>query len=455
MINVECVELLRDAWALAIEALCWVEKRGLSERLALIRASKELGIETPGAMGLAHKLVLETVRRQNFLDYMVDSVLRQNTIKGFHPGVRAFLRLYTYETTVGGSNSYEKATSIAKLGRSVLGWRRLKRVEETLGTLLSLEPEKVLKGMGDEETVSLQMFQPLWLVKYCFKLLGRHEALQYFESTLANTPTYIRVNTLKKAEEESLERLLGEGVTLEKVEELPYTYRVVSTKKPLMRISGFDDGLFYVQDKASCLAAEVASPAAGMTVLDVCAAPGAKTTHMAQLMGNRGSIYSVDYSARRMKVWKRETQRMGVKIAKPVVGDACNPLPIHSVQADLVFLDPPCTSTGAFSRTPSAKWRLSKRSVSGMAELQWRMLNNCTEYVKEGGSLVYSTCSITVEENEVLIERFLKWNPEFMLVETKPRIGLLGLRGQNECQRLYPHLHECNGFFIAKLVKEA
>jgi 16S rRNA (cytosine967-C5)-methyltransferase len=89
-----------------------------------------------------------------------------------------------------------------------------------------------------------------------------------------------------------------------------------------------------------------------------------------------------------------------------------------------------------------------------MAGIQWSMLNNCTEYVKEGGFLVYSTCSVTLEENEMLIERFLKWHPDFALTEASPRIGLPGLRGQSQSQRLYPHLHQCNGFFIAKLVNK-
>jgi len=103
---------------------------------------------------------------------------------------------------------------------------------------------------------------------------------------------------------------------------------------------------------------------------------------------------------------------------------------------------------------PSAKWRLTRRSIVGMAGIQWEMLNMCGNYVGEGGYFVYSTCSITVEENEMLVERFLKRYPEFTLVETSPRIGLPGLRGQTACQRLYPHLHECNGFFVAKLLKE-
>lgn len=443
--------MLREVWALAIEALCWIELRGYSERLALAKATKTLGIYDPGAMGLAHKFVMETVRRQNFLDHLLNHALEPNSISGFRPNIRAFLRLYTHQTKVMGKNSYEKAATMARTGRSLLGWRRFMNAEEALGLLLSLDPAETMKGLDDEEKTSLQMFQPLWFVKYCINLLGRHEALLYFGSTLTSTPTYIRLNTLKASREETLQKLSSDEVSLEGVGGLPYAYRVINTKHPLTRTASFNEGLFYVQDKASCLAAEVASPEPGMTVLDVCAAPGAKTTQIAQLMQNTGTIYSVDYSKRRMDAWKRETRRMGVKIATPIVADAFNPLPVHDVQADLVLLDPPCTSTGAFGRTPSAKWRLSKRSVRGMAELQWKMLNNCAAYVKEDGSLVYSTCSITVEENELLVERFLKLNPDFRLVETEPRIGMPGLRGLSDCQRLYPHVHLCNGFFIAKL----
>jgi 16S rRNA (cytosine967-C5)-methyltransferase len=443
--------MFREVWALAIEALCWIELRGFSERLALVKASRTLGFNDRSVLGFAHKLILETVRRQNFLDRFLNHALQPDSISNLSPSVRAFLRIYVYQTKVMGRDSYEKAAAMARAGRSILGWRRLKSAEKALGILLGLKSAEILSGLSDDEKVSLQMFQPLWFVKYCFKLLGRHEALQYFESTLSNTPTYIRLNTLRTNEEKALEGISGEGVSLERVEELPCTYKVINTGKPLSRISGFNKGLFYVQDKASCLTSEVASPKAGMTVLDVCAAPGAKTTHIAQLMGNRGRIYSVDYSRRRMEVWIRETRRMSVKVAMSLVGDACNPLPVHDVQADLVLLDPPCTSTGAFSRAPYAKWRLSKRSVAGMAKLQWRMLKNCATHVKTNGCLVYSTCSITVEENEFLVERFLKRNADFTLVETKPRIGLPGMRGLSDCQRLYPHLHECNGFFVAKL----
>jgi len=170
-------------------------------------------------------------------------------------------------------------------------------------------------------------------------------------------------------------------------------------------------------------------------------------------MKNQGMIYSFDFSAKRMKTWKKETARMGSEITEPIVSDIRVSLPVLG-EADLVVLDPPCTSTGVFAKQPSTKWRLSPKSVQNMAEIQWQMINNCAEKVVGGGALTYSTCSITLEENEGIIERFLKDHSDFKLVEIEPKIGLPGLKGLTQCQRLYPNIHKCNGFFIAKLQKQ-
>jgi 16S rRNA (cytosine967-C5)-methyltransferase len=319
--------------------------------------------------------------------------------------------------------------------------------------LLTLRPQRILEGLGDEKRVGLSTFHPPWYVRYCFRLLGRREAIALLEADLTSPPTYIRLNTLKATEDEIIRRITEDNVKVEKVEGLRYVYRLINTKQPLASTTSFHKGFFYIQDKASCFAAEAAQPATDMTVLDICAAPGAKTTYLAQLMGNHGTIYSIDYSRRRMEIWKKEVSRMGVAIAAPIVADVCNPLPLN-LKADITILDPPCTSTGSFGKLPSAKWRLTRRSVDKMAEIQWQMLNTCAENVKPGGILVYSTCSITVEENEMLIQRFLKWHTEFSLVKITPQIGSPGLRDLELCRRLYPHIHECNGYFIAKLLKE-
>jgi 16S rRNA (cytosine967-C5)-methyltransferase len=447
--------LLKDAWTVAIETLSWIELQKLSERLALARTVKQLGIRDSNAVRYAYGLVVETERRKNLIDEFVNSVLKTREIGEFNMGVQAFLRLYVYQTRIAkgwGEIDLKEAEHIAKLGRAILGWKTLREVEPFLGFLLTRPVETVLKGASDEEKMALQTFHPRWFVKCCFNLFGRSEATAFLEANVNPPPTCVRVNTLKASEEAVQETLAAEGVQLEKIEQLKHTYKVLGEKKPLTSLESFREGLFYIQDKASCFAAEVADPKPEMTVLDVCAAPGAKTTYLAQLMQNQGAIYSVDYSARRMQAWKKEVSRMGVLTAAPVIADACVSLPF-TVKADVMVLDPPCTSTGVFAKQPSAKWRLTPRSIEKMAEIQWRMIDNCAERMKAGGVLTYSTCSITVEENEMIIERFLKQHPEFALAEIKPKLGVPGLRGLDRCRRLYPHLHESNGFFIAKLLK--
>ncbi len=447
--------MLKEAWTLAIETLSWMEMRRLSERLALARTVKQLGISDADAVRLAHLLVCETVRRQNFIDAFVNNALKPEAISEFNLGVQAFLRLYVYQTRIAKNWSkidVKEAENIAKLARSILGWKTLRKVEHVLGLLLTQKPTAILEGISDEERIGLLTFHPTWFVKYCFRLFGRSEAIAMLQADTQTPSTYIRLNTLKADENEILEKLAEDGVKVEKVEQLRHAYKLLSTRQPLTRTASFKEGLFYIQDKASCFATEAANPKPEMTVLDVCAAPGTKTTYLAQLMRNRGVIYSMDYSKRRMTVWRNEVARMGVEIATPIIADACNPLPFE-IEADIVVLDPPCTSTGTFRKLPSAKWRLTRRSVDKMAEIQWQMINNCAEHVKYGGALIYSTCSITVEENEMLIERFLKWHPEFSLADITPKIGLSGLRGMDKCRRLYPHIHDCNGFFIAKLLK--
>jgi len=449
-------DLLKEAWMLAIETLSWMEMQKLSERLALAKTIKQLSISDSNAIRLAHRLVIETVRRRNFIDKFINNALKPNTIGEFNLGVQAFLRLYVYQTRITKNWSkidIKEAKNIAKLARSILGWKTLQKVERVLGLLLTQKPASILKDVSDEERIGLRTFHSTWFVRYCLKIFGRKETLAMLEANVQTQPTYIRLNTLKAEENEIVKRLFEDGIKIERVKQLKHTYTIVDTTQPLTKTKSFREGSFYIQDKASCFASEAANPKPEMTLLDVCAAPGAKTTYLAQLMQNRGVIYSIDYSRRRMAVWKNDVARMDVKIAVPIIADACNPLPLE-VKADIVILDPPCTSTGAFRKLPSAKCRLTRRSVDKMAEIQWKMINNCAGKVKCRGALVYSTCSITVEENEVLIERFLKWHPEFSLVEITPKIGLSGLRGLEECQRLYPQTHGCNGFFIAKLLKE-
>ncbi len=421
-----------------------------------MKTVKQLGIKDPSAIRFAYGLVVETERRKNLIDKFINEIVAPKSLSEHDMGIQAFLRLYVYQTRI--VKNWEKinlkeAENIASMGRAILGWETMREIEPFLGFLLTKKLSSIMEGVDEAEKISLQTFHPVWFVEYCFKLFGHDGAIAFLNGSMIPPPGYIRINTLKASEEATLQKLDQEGVVLEKTPQLNFTHRVLSTKKPLNALPSYAEGLFYVQDKASCFATQAANPKSGNSVFDICAAPGAKTTFLAQLMQNQGKIYSIDFSAKRMKTWKKETARMGTRIAEPIVADATVSVPLVG-EADLIILDPPCTSTGVFAKQPSSKWRLSPMSVQNMSELQWKMINNCAEKVVKGGILTYSTCSITIEENEGIIERFLNEHPEFALMEIEPKIGMPGLKGLIQCQRLYPHIHQCNGFFIAKLQKK-
>jgi 16S rRNA (cytosine967-C5)-methyltransferase len=447
--------LLREAWTLAIEALSWMEMRGLSEPLALAKTVRQLNIQDRDAIRLARLLMVETVRRRNFIDAFVNNAIKPAELSQFNLGIQSFLRLYVYHVRLARNWSavdLGEAENIVKLARSILGWQTLQPIEPFLGVLLSQKPAVVLERASDVACVGLGTFHSPWFVEYCFKLFGRKEAIALLESDVSSPPLCVRLNTLIAEPDEILRRLKEEGIEVEKIEQTMSAFKIIKTTKPITQTDCFQKGLIRVEDKADSFVAEAANPTPGMTVLDVCCAPGKITTHLGELMENDGLLVSIDYSMRRMAAWNKEVQNAGVRIAEPMIADASKTLPV-TVKADLVVLDPPCTGTGMFSRLPSFKWRLTPRSIDRMADIQWQMLDNCAEYVRSGGALTYSTSSITVEENEMLIEKFLKRHLEFSLVDISPEMGSLGLRGLVNCRRLYPHVHNCNGLFVAKLVK--
>jgi len=256
--------------------------------------------------------------------------------------------------------------------------------------------------------------------------------------------TFARVNPIRNRDE----TLVVEQLKAVRVNGVDSAYLLEkSTQQTRAKLSA--SGEIVIQDLASIVAGLVASPRAGQSVLDVCASPGNKTTHLAAQMGNQGEIYSVELSADRILHWKQEVARSGCSIASPIMADASS-LPING-KVDVAMVDPPCSNTGVFARDPVSKWRVTLGRIAELSLRQSSILQAASKHVRSGGTLVYCTCSILPEENELVVETFLRKNPEFSLVPQSPFIGSPGLRGLTKCQRFYSHLHDCNGYFISKM----
>lgn len=435
---------------MAIEALSWMEYEGLGERGAFARASKQLRVTEPDQLRTAQLLILETTRRRNFIDYLIRSAAGGHLdLESLQHGMTSFLRLFCYWAKFHGASG-DDLTRMLRAARSVLGWKTLHPIEHLFGRILALDlPEATAKLPGDEN-LALNLFHPVWFVRSCAALLGRSGALKLMRRNLDRPTSYIRLNTLRGSEEACLREIERAEIEVKPVENLPLTFKVLSSRRPIVQTQAYKRGRIVIQDKASILASVIADPAPGDSVLDVCAAPGAKTSHLAQLMQNKGTIYSVDRSSNRMSFWRREVSRLGVGIAHPLLADASKPLPV-AVEADVIVVDPPCSNTGTFWKAPATKWVMTPERVRWVAATQRVMLDNAARFLREGGTLVYSTCSILTEENEKVVNPFLKVNPDFKAVDSSPRIGLPGLYGSEAGQRLYPHTHDCNGHFLLKI----
>jgi 16S rRNA (cytosine967-C5)-methyltransferase len=441
---------VQDAVALAIESLSWMEHEGLSERAAFARASEQLKITTTDQLRTAQLLILETTRRRNLIDYLIQRASSgQLVLDALQHGIASVLRLFCYWTIFHRADDRDMVRFLHAT-RSALGWRTLQPIEPMFGRILALDIPEEMKKLPHDEAVALTLFHPAWFVSASTLLLGRPAALKLMQRNAQRPSSYIRINTLLGNEEACLREIEEMGTDLEPVPSLPLAFKVLSFKRPIVKTKPYREGRIVIQDKASMLASAVAAPKPGDSVLDACAAPGAKTAHLAQLMENKGTIYSIDKSSSRMSFWRREVTRLGVKIAHPLLADVSKSFPMNT-QADVVLLDPPCSNTGTFWKSPAEKWATTQERADTLARTQRTMLENVSRFVREGGTLVYSTCSILAEENEHVVNSFLAANPDFKAVDSSPRIGLPGLYGSETSQRLYPHVHDCNGHFLSKM----
>ncbi|HUV35128.1 MAG TPA: RsmB/NOP family class I SAM-dependent RNA methyltransferase [Candidatus Desulfaltia sp.] len=437
---------MTESWTLAIEALSWVELKRLNEEAAYRKAVKQLGVTDREKGREAYRLVREVTRRKNALDYLVGQSIEPRGLSDLSLGARSLLRLYAYLVHYSGC-PYSYANSLLELGARLISRREFRSIQDSF----DLIPASTIPfpHLAERDQLALKLFFPSWYVGYLTDTFGG----VYAEKLMAHVdvPSYIRVNSLVGGEE-TVESLQRQGYQLQGVPGLRYGYRLLEGEG-LTSTREYRRGELILQDLASILAVEAAAPRPGDTVLDVCAAPGVKTSHMAQLMSNQGRIISVDNSLRRLRSWERLTETLGVSIAKPVLADASSGRGLPGFEVDVAVVDPPCTGTGTFNQSPSGKWRLTPRSIDRFSRLQWRILDNVTNYVKPGGTLLYCTCSVTVEENELNVTRLLEKHPDYRLAPSAPRIGEPGLMGLREAQRLVPVEHLCTGFFLAKLTR--
>jgi 16S rRNA (cytosine967-C5)-methyltransferase len=302
--------------------------------------------------------------------------------------------------------------------------------------------------------ISVGQSHPLWLVERWIKELGVEETLRICKFNNQISPLTLRTNTLKINRADLIEKLREK-----ELKPLPATFSeegiLLQDPPPTSELPFLKEGLYMIQDEASQLITSVADPKPGERILDACAAPGGKTTHMAQTMENLGEIYALDLSKGKLGWIEEMCQRLGIKIVKTIKGNAAASLPISKGRVfDRVLADVPCSGFGTLRKNPDLKWRRGEKDIKRLSELQLSILGNLSGYLKDGGVLVYSTCTLFHEENEDVVERFLNEHPAFRLDEIREvlpeKCHPFIQRGQFKS---FPPKNGMDGFFAARMLK--
>jgi len=442
----------------ALRILMDVESKKAYANLAL---SAALGEHETGKLDRAFitELVYGTLRTLNTLDWVLGKHLRR-PLSGLTVPVRNILRLGAYQVLFTNRIPESAAVNEAvKLARRYGHAGTVKFVNGVLRNLVRSGTQLDYPDPDKEpvEYISLRHSHPRWLVRRWLKEYGFETTEALCRVNNQPAPNTVRVNTLK-TDTVSLQNLLHEqGIETAKgkyADNCLHLNGFVS----LGGISQFKTGLFQAQDESSILVGQALRPEPGTRVIDVAAAPGGKSTHLAQLMQNRGEIIALDVHEHKIKLIKENCRRLGVEIVHPIQADARKIPDQYSLGNDYVLVDAPCSGLGVLRRRPDARWRKEESQINELAELQAQILNAADRVLKPGGVLLYSTCTITREENLGQVEAFLAKHSEY---ELEPLTGLLPeeLNRDNTMQKGYlqilPHIHDgLDGFFMARLRKK-
>jgi 16S rRNA (cytosine967-C5)-methyltransferase len=397
-------------------------------------------------------LAYGSVRLRNRCDAVLAPLLTR-PLAALDAPLRAVLRVGAYELL--WAEQCEAAPTVhalvelaGRLGHE--GWRRLtnavlravaRRVEELRVPAAELDAARDPVGW-----LTAWESLPAWLAERWCERFGAERALALGQAANAQPVLCLRVNPLRATRDELQARLAGSGCSCTPGDWSGQALRVESAGPP-ERLPGWREGWCSVQDEAAMLIAALAEPTPGARVLDLCAAPGGKATHLAELLGNQGQVLACDESAERLAQLAPAAKRLGLDCITPLVADARG-LAQTVAPADVVVLDAPCTGTGTLARRVDLRWRLGPERLAAATSRQAELLRTAAALVKPGGVLVYATCSLEPEENQEQLERLAHECPT--LAPDSPAAPPPGWDRERGWAVVWPRAGVSDGFFLAR-----
>jgi 16S rRNA (cytosine967-C5)-methyltransferase len=398
---------------------------------------------------LLNELATGVLRWQSKLDWVLTGFYHGEFPKCI-PIVKNAMRVALYQILF-----LDKIPHAAAVNESVELVKRLKG--ERSGNLVNAVLRSIIRKLNaityperDKDVaryLSIVLSHPLWMVRRWLAQLGETETEQLLQANNTRPSLSLRINPLRGSVDEVVTDLTAIGVHAERSTLHPRMLRVEGISN-IGGNSSFQEGKFTVQDEGAALAVLLTDVQPGMRAIDLCAAPGGKSTAMAEMMQGSGEIISVDKYDAKLRLIEQAAQRTGFDtIIKTVVGDARS---IHLEPADAVLVDAPCSGLGVLSKKPDIKWKRRQEDIESLAELQHSILDHAATLVRPGGHLVYSTCTIEPMENEDVVRRFLETHPDFELV---PANGILPdtVVTPDGFLQTYPHRHGIDGTFGARI----
>lgn len=429
-----------NAREVALEVLTACRKADAWADGALKSALNRAGLESRDA-ALAAALAYGVIQNRLLLDFRIEAYCK-NGLRSLEPVILDILRIGAYQILmmdrVPPSAAVNQAVEMAKFHR------RAKAAGLVNAILRNLCREK--DALPPVEDLSIRYSHPRWLVDAYVQLLGREEAEQVLAENNRPVPMSIQRNPLSVSREE-LEAELPSAVPHPWLPDC-YSLRGVGD---LERLRAFQQGHFFVQDAAAKLVSLASGCRSGDRVIDVCAAPGGKSFAMAIAMNNEGEILSCDIHANKLRQVEQGAARLGIACIRTLRADGRIRREELVGTADVVVCDVPCSGLGIIRKKPDIRYKRPE-DLAGLPAIQGAILSNAACYVKPGGTLIYSTCTIRPEENESVVEAFLRGAPHFV----REPFSLPGAVGETAGDiTLWPQRHQTDGFYICKLRKQA
>ncbi len=403
---------------------------------------------------LTQELVLGVLRWRGLLDHLIEQHAKR-PIARFDIKVLIALRLGLYQlrylSRIPQSAAVNESVNLVKRARVTSAAGLVNAVLRSAARLIDQPAGTDVSDAA--KRASIELSHPAWMLERWRTMIGDDEMHALALANNSPAAQSFRINTLCFTVADAIEQLAAEGVIARESEFAPGAF--VAESGPGSRVANAAErGLIYLQDQASQLVSLLLDAKPGHRVLDLCAAPGSKSSHIAALTEDNAHIVSCDIHAHRLATLRSTCGRLAVSSIDAVALDATQALPFveGSMMFDRVLVDAPCSGTGTLRGNPEIKWRLKLEDIEKLATLQLSLLKNASSAVAEGGRLLYSTCSLEPEENEAVIQEFLDGNAPFRVIQPDVRGDLLAGGG---FVRTFPHRHGSDGFFSAVLEKIA